>query len=173
MAVTEGIAFATARLHARWLSKADWPDYCALQQDPAVMKFIRDIESEVAIAVRFQQQLASSDVQRSYSLWLGDGRFVGLAGYWFDEAQCKAELGFILAPQMQGQGLGSELVQALIQQAWAEPRVHKLVASVTAGNEGSRRVLLKHGFVQEGCLRQHYWLHGQWHDDWVFGLLRS
>lgn len=167
------LAFTTARLHACWLDKTDWPYYCALQQNPAVMRFIRDIESEVAIAVRFQQQLASTDLQRSYSLWLSDGRFAGLAGFWLDEDQHKAELGFILVPELQGQGVGRELVKALIAEAWAEPTVHKLVATVTAGNEGSRRVLVNNGFVQEGCLRQHYWLAGRWHDDWVFGLLRS
>jgi RimJ/RimL family protein N-acetyltransferase len=29
----------------------------------------------------------------------------------------------------------------------------------------------KGGFVQEGELREAFWLAGRWHNDWLFGLL--
>ncbi len=173
------IAFSTPRLVAYPLVSADWPHFQQLQQSPEVMRFVRDIESDAALALRFQQQLAMAAPGQNVSLWLGSSqhtdtsRFAGLAGFWLDDAKNKAEIGFLLQPELQGQGLGSELVAALVEQAFAIPTVHKLVASVTVGNEGSRRVLTKHGFVQEGCLRANYWLDGRWQDDWVFGLLRQ
>lgn len=171
--ISRPVAFQTARLLAYRLHAADWPYYQQIQQLPDVMRFIRDIEDDAQLMQRFTQQLTAT-THHSVSLWRrDDGCFAGLAGFWLDAAGQKAEIGFLLMPQQQGQGIGSELVAALIQQAWLQPTVHKLLATVTAGNEGSRKVLQKHGFVQEGCLRQQYFLQGQWHDDWVFGLLRD
>jgi len=46
-----------------------------------------------------------------------------------------------------------------------------LTATVTAGNHASRHTLLNAGFEHEGTLRQNYFLHDRWHDDWIFGLL--
>ncbi|STS85876.1 putative acetyltransferase [Klebsiella pneumoniae] len=51
--------------------------------------------------------------------------------------------------------------------------VRRLSASVTAGNEASKRLLLKAGFRLEGELRENYWLNGRWHNDWLFGRLRG
>jgi RimJ/RimL family protein N-acetyltransferase len=48
----------------------------------------------------------------------------------------------------------------------------RLTATVTAGNLASRNLLQKTGFLQEGELRECYWLNGRWHNDWLFGLLR-
>lgn len=165
--------FTTPRLVAQSLGSADWPHFQQLQQSPDVMRFVRDIESDTALALRFQQQLAVQAPSLNVSVRLAHNQqFAGLAGFWLDDGHRKAEIGFMLQPELQGQGLGSELVAALIQQAFAIPTVHKLIARVTAGNEGSRRVLTKQGFVQEGCLRADYWLDGRWCDDWLFGLLR-
>jgi len=48
-----------------------------------------------------------------------------------------------------------------------------MTATVTAGNVASRRTLISAGFIQEGTLRQNFFLDGQWHDDWIFGLLKQ
>ena len=45
------------------------------------------------------------------------------------------------------------------------------MATVTAGNEPSLKLLKKHGFVQEGLLREHYFLGGRFVDDVKLGLL--
>ncbi|SQA98850.1 Uncharacterised protein [Cedecea neteri] len=55
--------------------------------------------------------------------------------------------------------------------AFAEVGIRKLVATVTAGNIPSKKVLEKVGFQQEGTLRENYWLNERWQDDWIFGLL--
>ena len=45
--------------------------------------------------------------------------------------------------------------------------------TVTVGNIVYRRLLEKTGFIQEGGLRQSYYLAGEWHNDWIFGLLKD
>lgn len=48
-----------------------------------------------------------------------------------------------------------------------------MTATVTAGNIASRRTLLSAGFIQEGALRQNFFLNGQWQDDWIFEFLKQ
>ena len=61
---------------------------------------------------------------------------------------------------------------ALCDYAFSTGGIRRLTASVTAGNLASKQLLLKTGFIQEGELRESYWLHGRWHNDWLFGLMR-
>lgn len=76
------------------------------------------------------------------------------------------------APQAQGLGYGYESLRALCDYAFSTGGIRRLTASVTAGNQASKQLLLKTGFIQEGELRESYWLHGSWHNDWLFGLMR-
>lgn len=62
---------------------------------------------------------------------------------------------------------------ALCDYAFTTGGVRRLTASVTAGNEASKQLLLKAGFRLEGELRENYWLNGRWHNDWLFGRLRG
>jgi len=57
--------------------------------------------------------------------------------------------------------------------AFGQGGIRRLTATVTAGNVASKRLLEKVGFVLEGELRESYWLAGQWHNDWLFGLLKK
>ena len=68
--------------------------------------------------------------------------------------------------------VGSESLRALCRAAFTEAGYRKLTATVTAGNVSSKAVLEKTGFVQEGTLRESYFLAGRWQDDWLFGLLK-
>ncbi|VCX45317.1 Spermidine N(1)-acetyltransferase [Klebsiella pneumoniae] len=80
--------------------------------------------------------------------------------------------GWLFAPAAQGRGYGLNL-RALCDYAFTTGGVRRLTASVTAGNEASKQLLLKAGFRLEGELRENYWLNGRWHNDWLFGRLRG
>jgi RimJ/RimL family protein N-acetyltransferase len=59
------------------------------------------------------------------------------------------EIGYGLAPSARGRGLGTEAVGVLV--AWAEqqPGVRRVAARVQVGNEPSRRLLRRLGFVEQ------------------------
>ena len=88
------------------------------------------------------------------------------------EADC-AEVGFLFAPSAQGKGYGFESLRAVCDFALTQGNIRRLTATVTAGNIASRRLLEKTGFQLEGELRESYFLSGQWHNDWLFGLLKK
>ncbi|HDG8016262.1 TPA: GNAT family N-acetyltransferase, partial [Klebsiella pneumoniae] len=66
-----------------------------------------------------------------------------------------------------------EILHEILADAFPTGGVRRLTASVTAGNEASKQLLLKAGFRLEGELRENYWLNGRWHNDWLFGRLRG
>jgi len=51
--------------------------------------------------------------------------------------------------------------------------LERLTGFVAAGNDGSAKVLEQAGTQQEACCRRLMFLHGQWVDILLFGILRS
>ena len=60
------------------------------------------------------------------------------------------EIGYFITAEWRGQGLGTELVAGLVQQAVATGMVQQLVAHTPVENRASQRVLLHNGFVSAG-----------------------
>lgn len=84
---------------------------------------------------------------------------VGAAGFrGRPDATGTAEITFTIATDWRGQGLGTELVAGLVQQAADTGLVSRLVAHAAADNMAAQQVLLRNGFVQaepaaDGLLR--------------------
>lgn len=75
-----------------------------------------------------------------------------------------AELGYWLGRRHWGRGTMTALVGVYVPWLQAQRRLHRLQASVLAGNPASARVLLKSGFVEEGTQRAALLKHGHLHD---------
>ena len=165
----------TPRLRCTQLHADDWPFFLSLQQNPAVMHYVADPRSPEDIRAAFDSRLPRWQPGAEHWLCLvvrdrQSGQPLGLTGY-VQQDDC-AEAGFLFVPQAQGQGYGYESLRALCDYAFTDGGLRRLTATVTAGNLPSKYLLEKAGFVQEGELRESYWLRGRWHNDWLFGLLR-
>ena len=68
------------------------------------------------------------------------------------DATGTAEITFAIAADWRGQGLGTELVAGLIQQAADTGLVRRLVAHAAADNPAAQQVLLRNGFAQTGLV---------------------
>jgi len=169
--------FKTERLIGTPLQQEDWPFYLSLQQHPDVMNFVADARPESMIAEGFNARLAPWSPGSEHWLCLvvrarDTGEALGVTGYIHRDTDC-AEVGFLFAPAAQGRGYGYESLRALCDYAFSTGGIRRLTATVTAGNIASKRLLEKTGFIQEGELRQSYYLAGKWHNDWLFGLLKD
>lgn len=85
----------------------------------------------------------------------------------------KAELGYWIVPEKQGNGYASEAAELCLVHAFDQLGLHKVWARTVADNEASKRVLEKLGFQREGVLREHWQGFGRFVDEYRFGLLRS
>jgi RimJ/RimL family protein N-acetyltransferase len=84
---------------------------------------------------------------------IGTGGFMGPP-----DAAGTAEIGYSIAADWHGQGLATELVSGLVQQAAATGQVRRLVAHARTDNPASQQVLVRNGFAlvgpaQEGHVR--------------------
>lgn len=166
----------TSRLLCRPLAESDWSFFLALQQNADVMRFVADARNEEAVREAFNSRLPEWSPKSPHWLCLmvcnrESGEPLGVTGYVHENDEC-AEVGFLFTPEAQGKGYGAESLRAVCDFAFSTGGLRRLTACVTAGNDACRRLLEKVGFMHEGTLRESYWLHQTWHDDWIFGLLQ-
>lgn len=82
------------------------------------------------------------------------------------------EWGFYINPEAV-RGTGTKMVQLALKKVFIEMQGIKVVGEVLAFNLPSIELHKKLGFKQEGFLRQHHFMNGQYYDVNYFGLLKS
>lgn len=96
------------------------------------------------------------------------GRVIGKAGCW------KApDVGYILHPDVWGQGLASEALAAVIDHVFATTDHDALTADVDPNNAASIKLLERLGFARTGEAKATWHIGGQWMDSLYYGLERS
>ncbi|KJY98905.1 MULTISPECIES: GNAT family N-acetyltransferase [Pseudoalteromonas] len=162
--------FHSPRLQHQPLRAAHWPVFYALHQHPEVMRYVADIGDIDEVQERFQQRLNPTSMQPCWYTWAiakRSGELIGVTGF-YRHSEHLAELGFMLLPQYQGQGLGSESLHALLEHGHSQFSLREYTATVTAGNEASRALLLKQGFTQHCQGYNGYYINGEEVEDWLF-----
>lgn len=173
------IVLTTSRLEMKPIERGDWPLFLKLYQNDGVMKFIGDRETPAQIRYRFDQRLGNWDKYSDFWLCLvirerATDEAVGLTGFFPDwRPYQQAEVGFMLLPEYQGKGYGQESLNEVVKFAFKFCGFHRLQANVLEGNFASRNLLERCGFRLEGTLRESYRIGGEWHNDWLLGLLSS
>ncbi|ALB64476.1 Acetyltransferase [Cronobacter condimenti 1330] len=169
------LTFASARLTYRPVTPDDWPFFLSLQRDDEVMRFVTDPRPDAQRMQDFASRLPPWTPANAHWLCLliqekHSGQPVGVTGFVMHGDDI-AEVGFLLSRAFQGRGYGYESLRAICDLAFTGCGLRRLVATVTGGNIASKKTLEKAGFIQEGTLRESYFLGGRWHDDWLFGLM--
>jgi RimJ/RimL family protein N-acetyltransferase len=103
-----------------------------------------------------------------------DGKPVGFLWLFrIDDVASRAEIGYWIVPGERGNGYATEAARLGIRYAFDERGLRKLMARVFEGNDSSTRILERVGFQQEGCLRDHYYVDGDYVDTYLYSLLVS
>ena len=89
------------------------------------------------------------------------------------EAIRQWEVGWAIYPLEWGKGYATEAAWFVIDWAFNELLVHRIVAYCNAANLASVRVMEKLGMQREGRLRETRWLNKQWCDEYVYAILDS
>jgi RimJ/RimL family protein N-acetyltransferase len=89
------------------------------------------------------------------------------------------ELGYIFNPKFQNQGFCAEASSAVIEYAFQEMDVHKVVAFCNPKNIPSWKLLEKIGMEREGFFKQKAFFRKDdegnplWHDCYAYGILNN
>lgn len=109
----------------------------------------------------------------NYAL-MKDESIIGQAAFksvrWFNR---KAELSLFIHPDFHHQGIGTQVLRAMIGLAFDRFNWHRLEAEVLAYNSAAITMVEKLGFVNEGCLREARFFDGKFYDIYRYGLLRN
>ena len=101
------------------------------------------------------------------------GTLVGILDYRLNWRSRNVELGYWLDASLQGKGIVTRACRTMVQHAFEEHKLHKIVISCAINNPRSRSVAERLGFLQEGILRQVGRLHDRYVDVVFYGLLAS
>ncbi|MCH5271995.1 MAG: N-acetyltransferase [Lachnospiraceae bacterium] len=81
--------------------------------------------------------------------------YASLSTYREKEAYCSTvELSVYVASAFQGLGVGTKLLQSILEEARKDENTHVVVSVITAGNEVSRKLHEKFGFTYSGTLHK-------------------
>ena len=86
----------------------------------------------------------------------------------------KCEFAYFIDKDFEGQGIISKVVSQTIARCFDELKMNKIFICTSKINKASQQIALKHGFQQEGILREEFKNHEEILEDVVyFGLLKS
>jgi ribosomal-protein-serine acetyltransferase len=103
-----------------------------------------------------------------------DGRIVGCAGFpVIDPVAGAGIIGYWLAKELEGRGLVTRAVSALIDLAFGDLHLHRVEIRAATDNVRSRAIPERLGFTQEGVLREAELVGEEYQDLAVYGLLAS
>jgi [ribosomal protein S5]-alanine N-acetyltransferase len=101
-----------------------------------------------------------------------EGSLFGTVGLMIEPEHARAELGYWLGKPFWGRGYATEAATEVLRFGFEELHLRRIHANHLAGNPASGRVLEKVGMSPEGCLRQHAWHRGAFHDVVMYGIVR-
>jgi len=90
-----------------------------------------------------------------------------------DHINRSVELGFYMAPEHQGRGVGTAVVEKLVELAGVNLNMHRICLEVFATNKKAIHVYEKCGFVREGILRDRIVKDGCFKDVVVMSIIND
>jgi RimJ/RimL family protein N-acetyltransferase len=146
-------AISLVPLDDRWLD-----DVAALVADPGVLKFTRIPEPPPA---GFAQTWIDSytkgrdeGTRQGFAAVDDHERFVGLGLVpHIDREGAEAELGYIVAREARGRGVGTAILRRLTDWAFSELASQRLILIIDVENHASLRIAERGGYRREGIMR--------------------
>ncbi len=157
----------TPRLILRPARPSDLADVHAMLSDRRAMRYWSRPEHETIDESRdWLAALIANDAD-DY-LIEHQGRIIGKAGMWRIP-----EVGFLLHPDFQSQGLASEAMEAVIPHLFATHALPELVAEADPRNAASLKLLSRLGFVETRRASRTMQWRDEWCDSVYFALKRD
>lgn len=170
----------TDRLILREHTLEDARTWFELRHNPDVMRYIdRDSPKDIEEVEGYINGLISGFEQGESMGWAialkdNPAQMIGNIVFWrMDFPNYRAEIGYLIDPKYWRKGIVSEALTAIIAFAFEEMKLHSIEANINPGNEASRKLLLKHGFVKEAYFKEDYFFNGKFLDSEIYSLIST
>jgi len=160
----------TDRLVLRHARPGDLADLHAVFSNPGAMRWWSTLpHTSLAETRTWLDGMIAGNAEGSDDFVIErDGAVIGKAGFYR-----MPDIGYILHPDHQGQGLASEALTAVIDHLFATRPVETLTADVDPENAASIRLLDRLGFQQTGSAERTWNIGGDWKDSLYYALTRA
>lgn len=124
---------------------------------PHTMKGAKNLNATREM-LQYRNKLAKKKIQYHFAITLKcNGQFIGCISLReFNWEILRAEIGFFIDREYEGNGIASKALQAMVKYAFREKKLNKLILRIGTQNTASRRVAEKNNFKLEGVLRKDY-----------------
>ena len=175
----EPLVLESERLKLRPVTAGDADDLYDIFSDKQVMRYydrlpITAREEADELAEMFIECMKKRTMIRWGIEERSSGRLIGTCGFFcFSDLNKKAEMGYELRRDRWGCGYMTEALQMIMAFFYEKTAVNRIEAFVEPQNLGSMGVLKKHGFVNEGTLRQYEMCRNELIDITIWSFIRS
>lgn len=172
------LPITTARLRLRDFVDTDGAAIHAYSSDPRVTKFLFFGPRDEDDAADYLEGLLASQLERPRSRFelaveeTASGRVIGACDLSLIERNV-VDLGYMLGVPDWGKGYATEIARALVEAAFADLRVERIISTVDVNNRASIHVLEKIGMRWEAVFRKHRRAKNRWWDCHLFVLPRE
>jgi len=166
----------TSRLILRDFQESDFPELLAIESLPETHYFEGPIPTEAGTRAKWEKNLQrAKEIPRTHfrlAICLPTGEIIGRLGLGLQNESIREwEIGWTILPQEWGNEYATEAARRLLDYAFHELDVHRVVAFCHASNTASECVMRKLGMKQDGRLRETRWWNDGWADELVYSIL--
>jgi [ribosomal protein S5]-alanine N-acetyltransferase len=172
------VEIESVRLRLREFTPADVAGVLAVYGDPKATEHLsfepRD-QQQIERMITNSIQSAEAQPRTEYALAVVTRKADDVIGSarLAVEPHSAGQIGFAIRADQWGQGLGSELVELLLDLGFEHLRLHRIWAARSPLNIASDRVLTHAGMIEEGRIRHHVYSHGIWRDSITYSILED
>ena len=167
----------TDRLFLRSINHEDAEAIFSIRSDSRVMEYLdRPLAKTIEDAHELIGRIEHSLTEKEGITWAitlkDDPRLIGTIGFWrLMKEHFRAEIGYLLHPRWQGQGLMQEAISKVLEFGFNELRLHSVEANVNRGNHASIRLLERNHFSREAHFKENYYYNGKFLDTVIYSRL--
>ncbi len=169
----------TERLFLRRLDENDVNEVFELRSNPETMRFIprplvKTTEEALGHITMINEKIDSNMGINWAITHKGNPKLLGIIGHYrIQPENFRAEIGYMLLPEYQSQGIVSEAIKTVVDYGFDVMQLHSIEAVIDPGNFASEKVLQKNGFVKEAHILENEFAEGKFWDTVIYSLLKK
>ena len=159
------------------MSEQDDEEIFFLRSDKEILRFLDRDPAKTFVEAREWMRMINEGIDNNEHIaWAislkSDPKLIGTITFWnVQKEHYRAEIGYALHPQFQGQGIMQEAIAAVLDYGFNTVKLHSVEANVNPNNAASIHLLERNGFVREAYHRENYYYNGHFLDSAIYSLI--
>jgi [ribosomal protein S5]-alanine N-acetyltransferase len=169
----------TDKLLLRRITNDDVTEILLLRGNPETMKYIprplaKTKENALEHIATIEEKIENNQGINWAITLKNNTKLIGIIGHYrIKPENYRSELGYMLLPEFQGQGIMSEAINKVVDYGFNIMKLHSIEAIINPRNFASEKVLQKNKFVKEAHLLENEYYDGQFLDTVIYSKLNK